>query len=153
MVAPPLLCVGGFLLLIQLFSSHSINMMGHIALGAQWSHPIHPPSQHYGEGSFPGHVPPSDMLDSEFVVDIKPGDSGIVSEHSVAQSHIYPGFMGRASTLTLLPCEPGCEDYSFLDQAVMDFEHGLDSGLTDSDITPELEASFDEADAGPSSFS
>ena len=51
------------------------------------------------------------------------------------------------STLTHLPLEQGCEDYFFWDQTVEDFEHGLDSVLTDSVNTPELVASFDEADA------
>ena len=50
----------------------------------------------------------------------------------VAHSHIYPGFMGKVSSLTHLPLEPGCEDYSFLDQAAAAFEQGLDSFLTDS---------------------
>ena len=47
----------------------------------------------------------------------------------------------------------GCEDYSILDQAVEDFEHGLDSILTDSIETPDQDAFvfFDEADIMPSS--
>ena len=31
-------------------------------------------------------------------------------------------FMGKVLTLTYLPLEPGCEDFSFVDQAVEDFE-------------------------------
>ena len=46
--------------------------------------------------------------------------------------HICPGFIGKVSSLTDFPMEPGCEDYSFLDQAVADFEQGLDSILTNS---------------------
>ena len=93
------------------------------------SHPIHPPSPHGGEGySFSGLLPSSDMVDSESVMDIKPGDSGVVigyqvdeftctwsAEQFVAHSHIYPGFTGKVSSLSHFPMEPGCEDYSFLD--------------------------------------
>ena len=61
--------------------------------------------------------------------------------------------MGKMLSLTHFQLEPGCEDYSFLDKAVEDFEHGLDSILTDSVNTQELDASFDEADAVPSSVS
>ena len=49
--------------------------------------------------------------------------------------------------------EPDTEDYSFFDQAVGNFEHGLDSVLMDSIDTPEVDASFEEADAMPSCFS
>ena len=57
------------------------------------------------------------------------------------------------STLTIFPLEPGSEDYSFLDWAVKDFKCGLDSVLTDSVVTPDLEVSFKDADAMPSSVS
>ena len=94
------------------------------------------PSPHGGEGSsFPGLVPSNDTVNSESVVGIQPGDSGVVIEYQadefthtwsveqfVACSHINPGFMGKASSLTHFPLEPGCEEYSFLDQAVADFE-------------------------------
>ena len=43
------------------------------------------------------------------------------------------------STLTLFPFEPSCEDYSFLDQAVADFEHGLESIFNDSVKTPKID--------------
>ena len=69
------------------------------------------------------------------------------AEQFVAHSHIYPGFMGKVSSLTHFPLEPGCEDFSFLDQAVADFEQGLDSILTDSLETAELDTSLDEPDA------
>ena len=71
----------------------------------------------------------------------------------MAYSHIYPGFTGKASSLTHFPLEPGCEDYSFLDQAMIDFEQGLDSILTDSLETLELDTSVDEPDAITSSVS
>ena len=49
--------------------------------------------------------------------------------------------------------EPGCEDQSFLEQAVADIGHGLDSILTDPVNPPEPKVLFDEADAVPSSVS
>ena len=57
------------------------------------------------------------------------------------------------SQLTHFPLEPQCEDYSFPDQAVADFEQGLDSILTDSIETPKLDTSLDEPDAITSSVS
>ena len=113
--------------------------------GSIESHPIPPPSLHDGEGSsFPGLVPSDDVVDSDSVMGIKPGDSSVVigyqvdefthtwsAEQFVAHSHIYPGFTGKVSSLTYFPLEPGCEDYAFLDQAVADFKQGLDSILTD----------------------
>ena len=100
------------------------------------SHPIPPASLCDGEGSyFPGLVPSDDAVDSDSVMGITPGDSGVVigyqvdeftctwsAEQFVACSHIYPGFTGKVSSLTHFPLEPGCEDYAFLDQAVSDFE-------------------------------
>ena len=65
----------------------------------------------------------------------------------VAHSHIYPGFTGKVSSLTHFPPEPGCEDYSFLNQVVADFEQGLDSILNDSLQTAELDTFLDEPDA------
>ena len=97
---------------------------------------------------------------------IKPGDSGVVigyqvdeftctwsAEQFVAHSHIYPGFTGKVSSITQFPLEPWCEDYSFLDQAVANFEQGLDSILTNSLETPESDTSLDEPDAITSSVS
>ena len=114
--------------------------------GSVESHLIPLPSLHDGEGSsFPGLVPSDDVVNSESVMGIKPGDSSVVigyqvdefthtwfAEWFVACSHIYPGFTGKVSSLTHFPLEPGCEDYAFLDQAVADFKQGLDSILTDS---------------------
>ena len=131
------------------------------------SHLIPLPYLHGGEGSsFPGLVPSDDTVGSESAMGIKPGDSGVVigyqvdeftctwsAERFVACSHICPGFTGKVSSLTHLTLELGCEDYSFLDQAMADFEQGLDSILTNSLETPELDASLDEPDAIPSSVS
>ena len=91
---------------------------------------------------------------------IKPGDSGVVigyqvdkfpctwsAEQFVAHPHIYPGFTGKVSSLTHFPLELGWEDYSFFDQAMADFDQGLDSILTNSLETPKLDTSFDEPDA------
>ena len=100
------------------------------------------------------------------VMGVKPGDSGVVigyqvdkftctwsAEQFVAHSHIYPGFSGKLASPTYFPLELECEDYSFLDQAVADFEQGLDSILTDSLEAPELDTSLDEPDAITSSVS
>ena len=102
------------------------------------------------------------MVSSESAIGIEPGDSAVMigcqvdefthnwsAEWFVAHSHIYPGFTGKVSSLTQFPLELGCKDYSFLDQAVADFEQGLDSILTDSPETPELDTSLDESDAVP----
>ena len=155
------------MLLCLLFPSHPIYMVGHTALGLAESHPIPLPSLHGGEGSsFPGLVPSNDTVNSECAMGIKPGDSGVVigyqvdeftctwsAQWFVALSHIYPGFTGKVSSLTHFPLEPGCEDCSFLDQAMADFEEGLHSILTNSLETPELYASLDEPDVVPSSVS
>ena len=55
--------------------------------------------------------------------------------------------MSKVLKLSHFLLESGCEDYSFLNQGVEDFEHSLDSILTESVETPELDASFDEPDA------
>ena len=70
-----------------------------------------------------------------------------------AHSNIYPRFTGKVSSLTHIPLEPGCEDYAFLDQAVADFEQCLDSILTDSLETLELDTSLDKPDVITSSVS
>ena len=97
---------------------------------------------------------------------VKPGDSGVVIgyqvneftctwsvEWFVVHSHIYPWLIGKVSSLTHFPLEAGCEDYSFLNQAMVDFEQGLDSILTNSPETPELDASLDDLDVITSSVS
>ena len=95
--------------------------------GSIESHLIPLPSLHDGEGSsFPGLVPSDDVVNSDSVMGIKPGDSGVViryqfdeftcswsAEQFVACSHIYPGFTGKVSSLTHFPLEPGCEIYGF----------------------------------------
>ena len=129
------------------------------------SHLILLPSLHGGEGSsFPGCLPPNDMVNSELVVRIKPGVSGMMIgcqvdeftciwsvECFITQSNIYPSFTDKVSTLTHFTLDPDCEDYPFLDQAVKDFEYDLDFILTDSVDTQELEVPFNEADAMPTS--
>ena len=129
------------------------------------SHLIPLPSLHDGDGSsFPGLVPSDNAVNSESVMGVKPGDSGVVigyqvdeftctwsAEWVVACSFIYSGFTGKMSSLTHFLLEPGCEDYAFLEQAVADFEQGLDSILTDSLETSELDTSLEEPDAVTSS--
>ena len=91
---------------------------------------------------------------------IQPDDSGVVigyqvdefthtwsAEWFVAHWDIYSGFTGKVSSHNHFLLKPGCEDYSFLDQAVADFEQGLASILTDSIKTLELDTSFDKPDA------
>ena len=104
--------------------------------GSIESHLIPLPSLCDGEeSSFPGLVPSDDLVNSDSVTDVNPGDSGVVigyqvdeftcswpAEQFVACSHIYPGFTDKVSSLTHFPLEPGCEVYAFLDQAVADFE-------------------------------
>ena len=100
-------------------------------------------------------VAADDMVNSELVVGMKPGDSSVVIlfqvdnfTHSlftvcfVAQSHIYAWFTGKVSSLTYFPLEPACEDYSCLDQAVEPFKHCLDSIFMDSIDTLECDAPF-----------
>ena len=55
------------------------------------------------------------------------------------------------TALVHFPLEPGCEGYIFLEQAVEDFEQGLDHILIDSAETPELDAPFDESHTTASS--
>ena len=58
-------------------------------------------------------MPSDDAVNSDSVMGIKPGDSGVVigyqvdefactwsAEQFVAHSHIYPGFTGKVSSLT-----------------------------------------------------
>ena len=153
------------MLLTWLSTRHSINMLGHTALGSQQS--PDPPSLCGGKGSsLSGCGPPNDMVNSKSVIDVKPGDSGVVigyqadefthtwqAECFVTQSQLYHGFMGKVKTLVHFPLEPGCEDYSFLDQLGEEFLHGLDSILMELIKTQELDASFDETDTMPSSVS
>ena len=154
------------MLLSELSPAIPISWWG-IQLGARKNWLIPPHSLHVEEGSsFPALVPPNDTVDPESVVDMKSGDSGVVigyqvdefthtwsAECFVAQSHIYPSFMGKVSSLTHFPLEPGWGDYSFLYQAMADFEQGLDFILSDSIETLELDISFEKPYGVPSSVS
>ena len=52
--------------------------------GSIESHPIPLPSLHDGEGSsFPGLVPSDDAVNSDSVIGVKPGDSGVVIGYQV----------------------------------------------------------------------
>ena len=79
---PQLLQEGGvlcFSALLQLFQQYG----GTYSLGEQ-SHPIPPPSLCGGErSSFPGLVPPSDMVNSKSMVGMLPGNSDVVIEYQV----------------------------------------------------------------------
>ena len=127
-------------------------------------HPIPPPSPHGGEGSsFSGCVPPDGMANSQSVVDIKPSDSGVVigyqvdecthtrsGKNFVAWSHIYPAFTGKVSALTDFPLEPGYRDYSLLGPSSQRPWAWFWFHPPDPIESPELDASFDEADTRPS---
>ena len=156
---------------VELSATHSTvpqPIGGVYSIGGSIEHHLIPlPSLHDGEGSsFPGLVPSDDAVNSDSVMGIKPGNSSVVigyqvdeftrtwsAEQFVACSHIYPGFTGKVSSLTHFPLEPGCEGCAILDQAVADFEQGLDSILTDSLETPELDTSLEDPDAITSSVS
>ena len=71
---------------------------------------------------------------------IKPSDSSVVI-----------GYQADEFTHTWSAEQSRCEDYAFLDQAVADLKQGLDSILTDSLKTPELDTSLEEPDAVMSS--
>ena len=145
------------MLLNQPFPSHLIYMVDIQlwGLGKESPHPSTFPAW-WGGVFCSRFVPSDDTVNSESVMGIKPGDSGVVigyqvdefthtwaAEWFVPHSHIYPGFTGKVSSLTHFPLEPGCEDYSFLGPAVADFEQGLDFILSDSLETLELETSLD----------
>ena len=101
------------------------------------------------------------MVDFELTVGVEPGKSSVVIGYQVLlapglQSSLLriPTFiLGKVSSLTHFPLELRCEDYSFLDHAIADFEEGLDATLTDSIETLEFDTSLDEPDAITSSFS
>ena len=78
----------GYLILIlfkELSSSHSVNMVGHVALGDWLTYLIPSPSLHGREGScFVSLVPPDDMVNSKSLVGIKgPCDSSVVIGYQV----------------------------------------------------------------------
>ena len=141
---------GSHILLSQLSCSHSNSMMGHAAFGTQQSHPIPLPSLHNREWfSFKIWFHPVAWLTLNLWLVLilvilvcwlgirlmsllTPGlQSGLLFIHTFTL-----GFTGKVSSLNHFPLKPGCEDYSFLDQVVANFEQGLDSILTDSIKTP-----------------
>ena len=73
------------MLLSHLFPSHPKYMVGHNSFGdLPESHPIPLPSLHGGEeSSFPGLFPSDDTVNSESVLDIKAGDSGVMIGYQV----------------------------------------------------------------------
>ena len=104
------------------------------------SHPIPVPSLCGGEGSsFSGLNPPYGIVDSESVMSIQSGDPGVLIGHQVngfthiwsaewfvAHSHVNHGFTGKVPSLNHFLLQPGHGDFSFWDQAVVDFEQGFD---------------------------
>ena len=77
--------------------------------------------------SFPGLLSSNDTVNSESVVGMKPGDSGVVIRYHVdkftctwsvewfvANSQIYPGFTSNVSSLTCFPLEMWCDNYTQL---------------------------------------
>ena len=121
--APSIALSGGsFMLLIWLSSQPFYLYCGTYSFRClAESHPIPLSYLHGGEGSsLPGCVPAHDTVNSEYIVHVKPGDSSVVNGYQVDEfthtwsaecfatwSHIYPGFTGKVSSLTLFP---GCED-------------------------------------------
>ena len=57
------------------------------------------------------------------------------------------GLLVKGSSLIHFHLEPGCQDYSFLDHAIADFEQPFDFILTNSLKTQELGTYLDEPDA------
>ena len=87
------------MLLSQLSSSHSKNIMEYTALGAWWSHSTHLPSLHdREESSFPGLALPSDTVNSESVVAIQPVDSCVVTDIRL-MSLLTPGMQSSLSLI------------------------------------------------------
>ena len=131
------------------------------------SHPIPLPCLCDGEGSsFPGLVPSDDAVNSDSVMGVKPVDSGVVIGYQIDEFTLHLVCRVVCGPLPHLSwvhwqgviinpffLEPGSEDYAFLDQAVADFKQGLDSILTDSLKTLELDTSLEEPDAITSSVS
>ena len=108
-----------------------------------------------GRSLFSGGASHIDMVNTKSVFGIKLDDFGVLIRYQVDEcthtwllehffiQFYFPGFTGKVSTLTHFPLELDCEDYSFLDQAVGDFEQGFVSILIDSTNMPELDASLD----------
>ena len=82
--APPSAFRGSFMLLIKLFPQLFNQHDEHSFKDLPKSHPGPPPFLHgWEESSLPGCVPPNDTVDSESVMVIKPGDSGVVIGYQV----------------------------------------------------------------------
>ena len=62
-----------------------------------------------------------------------------------SSSQVYSGFIGKVCTLAICPVEPGCGDYTFLDQVMEDSKQSLDYIFVYSSETPKLNVSFDES--------
>ena len=157
---------GNLLLLIQLFPKHPIYFVEHTALGAQWRitcslclpymmgrgllfqvwcHQIMWATLNLWWAL--NLVIPVWWLGIRLISLLTPG----LQSSLLPTPTFYPGFTGKVSSLTHFPLELGCEDYAFLDQAVADFAQGLDSILTDSLETLELDTSLEDPDAITSS--
>ena len=169
MAAPPTaLSRGSLLLLISLFPSHSSNMVGHTALGA-WQRVTWSLCLPYMVGRsllfqvvlhLVTWLTPNLWWGFNLLILVWWSGVRLINilipglpECFIAQSLIYPGFMGKVSTLTHFPLEPGCENYSFLDQAVEDLSMVWIQFSQDSVNKPKLDAFLDEADALASSVS
>ena len=64
----------------------------------------------------------------------------------VAQWHSFPGFTDKVSSHTHFSLKLGWDNDSLLDQAIAEFEQGLDFIVTDSIETLDLDASFQKPD-------
>ena len=155
--APSTTLSRGSLLLLSWLSPNHPSIWGHTALGAE---------ERVTQSLCLLYMMGRGLLFQFWCHHMTPGDSSVVvgyqvdefthtwsAQQFVAHSHIYPGFTGKVSSLTHFPLKPGCEDFAFLDQAVADFEQGLDSILIDSLDTLELDTSLGEPDVITSSFS
>ena len=85
------------------------------------------------------------LLDIRLMNLLTPGDESVL-----LLNHTF--ILGSRTWCQHLPTSH-LNQVPFLDQTVKGFRHGLDSILTDSIDTSELDASFDETDAMPSSIS
>ena len=144
---------GNFILLIHLSSIIPSVLWGR-QLWVLSRHPIPPTSLHGQERSFPGIIPPSYTVYSKSVVDIKPLVILVWWLGIRLMNLVVPG---GQSALLLDHTNP-LPSWTRLWELLLygtskDFEHGFDSILLDSGNTPELEVSFDESDAMPSSAS
>ena len=125
-------------------NSHLINMVEHITFRTQQDHLMPLPSLHGKEGSsFQGLVPSDDMINSESMVAIQPGNSN--NSYCVSAWWIYSHLVDRTfccsgtnliqihgQGVNFLACfllKLAHENFTVLDQAVKEFQHGLESPL------------------------